>query len=117
VTFIPKPGKPNYTDGRSYHPITVSSFLLKTMNKLVDRYIRDTVLRNCPLTSIPVAYQGGNSTETTLHNIIIRIYNVIKHKEIALGAFLEIEGAFDRTSIGAIVKAANRHGVEPTICR
>jgi hypothetical protein len=39
--FIPKHGKLDYTEAKSYHPISLSSFLLKTMEKLVDRYIRD----------------------------------------------------------------------------
>jgi hypothetical protein len=41
----------------------------------------------------------------------------MEHKEIALGTFLDIEGAFDRTSFAAITKAAERHGVETTIGR
>jgi hypothetical protein len=49
VTFIPKPTKPDYTETNSYHPISLSSFLLKTMEKLVDRHIRDGVLKKYPL--------------------------------------------------------------------
>jgi hypothetical protein len=40
----------------------------------------------------------------------------LSNKQIALGAFLDIEEAFDRTSFEAIAKAANWHGVKPTIC-
>jgi hypothetical protein len=36
------------------------------------------------------------------------------HKEIAIGAFLDIEGAFDRTSFAVITKAAEWHEVEPS---
>jgi hypothetical protein len=35
VTFIPKPGKLDYTEAKTYRPISLSSFLLKTMEKLV----------------------------------------------------------------------------------
>jgi hypothetical protein len=38
-------------------------------------------------------------------------------KELALGAFLDIDRAFDRTSFDTITHAAERHGIEPTICR
>jgi hypothetical protein len=41
----------------------------------------------------------------------------IEYKDIALGAFLDTEGAFDRTSFDTIKQAAERHGIEPTICR
>jgi hypothetical protein len=41
VTFIPKPGNLDYTEGKAYRPISLSSYLLKTMEKLVESHIRD----------------------------------------------------------------------------
>jgi hypothetical protein len=41
----------------------------------------------------------------------------LKHKEIALGAFLDIEGAFNSTTFHAIIEAAREHGLEKTCCR
>ena len=87
------------------------------MAKLVDRHIRDGVLRTCPLHQNQHAYQTGKSTESTLHNVVTRIESATEHKDIALGAFLDIEGAFDRTSLDVIKQAAERHGIEPAICR
>jgi hypothetical protein len=49
VTFIPKPGKLDYTVAKAYHPISLSSFLLKTVEKLVDRHFSDGVLMIHPL--------------------------------------------------------------------
>jgi hypothetical protein len=49
VTFVPKPGKSAYTEAKTYHPISLSFFLLKMMEKLVDRHIRDGVLKEHPL--------------------------------------------------------------------
>jgi hypothetical protein len=43
-TFIPKPGKANYTEAKAYRPISLSSFMLKMMEQLVDRHIRDEIL-------------------------------------------------------------------------
>jgi hypothetical protein len=62
-------------------------------------------------------FQIGKSTETALHNEVIRIENAIKHKDIAFGVFLDIEGAFKRTSFDTIKQAAERHGIEPAVCR
>jgi hypothetical protein len=39
-----------------------------------------------------------------------------KYKELSLEAFLDI-GAFDKTWYDVITQAAERHGIEPTICR
>jgi hypothetical protein len=49
VKFIPKPGKLDYTEVNAYHPISLSSLTLKTMEKLVDRHIRDGALKKYPL--------------------------------------------------------------------
>jgi hypothetical protein len=115
VTFIPKPRKPDYTEAKAYHPISLSSFLLKTMEKLVDMHIRDGALKNYPLHRNQHAYQRGKSIETVLHHVLTHIESAIEHKEIALAAFLDKEGAFDRTSFKVITQAAERHGTEPFV--
>jgi hypothetical protein len=49
--------------------------------------------------------------------VVTCIENAIQYEGIALGAFPDIEGAFDRTSFNTIIQAAGRHGIEPAICR
>jgi hypothetical protein len=45
VTFIPKPGNLKNIDAKSFYLINLSSFLLKTMEKVIDIYIRVGELR------------------------------------------------------------------------
>jgi hypothetical protein len=87
------------------------------MEKLVERHIRDDSLMKYPLHQNQHPYQTGKSTETALNNMVTRIEYGIEHRAMALGAFLDIEGAFDRTSFDIIKQAAERHGIDPTICR
>jgi hypothetical protein len=105
VTFIPMHVKLDYTEAKAYRPISLSSFLLKTMEKLVERHVRDGALKEYPLHRNQHAYQTDKSTETALHNVVILVHieNAIEPKYISLGAFLDIEGAFDRTSFGIIL--------------
>ena len=49
VTFVPKPGKIDYTTAKAFRPISLTSFLLKGLEKLVDRHLRDG-----PLVDIPI---------------------------------------------------------------
>jgi hypothetical protein len=112
VTFIPKPRKLDYTEAEAYRPISLSSFLLKTMENLANRHIRDSALKIHPLHRNQHAYQIGKSAATALHNVVTCIEYAIKHKNIALGAFLDIEGAFD-----IIKQAVEKNGIEPAICR
>lgn len=115
VTFIPKAGRSSYLDPKSYRPISLMSFLLKTQEKLIDKHIRSVVLAQKPIHSNQFAYQPGKSTEVALHHLVEKIEKTFDNKEMALGAFLDIEGAFDNTSFGVIVDAARKHGVENSI--
>jgi hypothetical protein len=122
MELLPQPGgrlepeKSDYNEAKSYRPISLSSFLLKTVEELVDRYIRAGVLKKHPVHRKQHAYQIGKSIETSLHNVVTRIESAIKNKEIAL-AFLDIEGAFNRTSFDITTQAAERHGTGPAMCK
>jgi hypothetical protein len=57
------------------------------------------------------------STETAPFQVVERLEKCLEHKEIALGAFLDIEGTFDNTSFKTITTAARERGLEETCCR
>ncbi|CAG9133891.1 unnamed protein product [Plutella xylostella] len=57
VVFLPKAGKDDYTSPKAYRPISLSSFLLKTLERLCDRYIRDGALSVKPVHPNQHAYQ------------------------------------------------------------
>ena len=115
MVFIPKPGKP-LSQAKSLRPISLMPLILKTLEKLLDRHIKDGVLVERPLHQNQFAYRAGMSTETALFQAVHRLEKSLNHKEIALGAFLDIEGAFDNTSFSAITAARERR-LEETCCR
>lgn len=112
VTFIPKAGRRPSEQPKSYRPISLSSCLLKTMEKIIDRNMRDTVLKESPITKDQFAYQPGISTETALFNLTHRISNTMDNKEVCLGAFLDIMGAFDNTLFESIQESLLKKGVK-----
>jgi hypothetical protein len=87
------------------------------MERLVDRFIRDEMAGTSPLHPNQHAYQAGKSTETALHQLVVRVEKVLDQKETALGVFLDIEGAFNNTSYDSISAAMARHGVNQTVIR
>jgi ribonuclease HI len=112
VVFIPKPGKSSYTDPKSFRPISLMSFILKSLEKLVDRHIRETSLVVSPLHKFQYAYQAGKSTESALHLAVSKFERTVDNKEIGIAAFLDIEGAFDNTSFSAIKLAAEKFHID-----
>jgi hypothetical protein len=54
--------------------------------------------------------------ETALHQLV-RVEKTLEQQEIAVGAFLDIEGAFNNTCYDTTYDALVRHGSEYTIVR
>ena len=117
VVFIPKAGRTVYATPKDFRPISLTSFLLKTMEKILDRHIRDTYITKFPMCSYQFAYQAGKSTDTAHFMLTSKIRKALTNKEIALVAILDIEGAFDNTSLEAIKEAAEKHGIDEICCR
>jgi ribonuclease HI len=117
ATFIPKPGKADYTEPKSFRPISLMSFILKTLERLVDRHIRENALVQNPLHKYQFAYQSGKSTEAALHCLVAKLEKSLDEKEFCLAAFLDIEGAFDNTPFSVIIDSAERHGICPSLTR
>ncbi len=117
VVFIPKPGRGSYTLPKSFRPISLSSFLLKGLERLVERWWREGVLVERPLHNHQHAYQTGRSVETALHCLVGRIEKAIEAKEFALGAFFDIAGAFDSVSFTSMEVALRGRNVEPTLVK
>jgi hypothetical protein len=109
VLFILKPSMNSYSRPRDYSPISLTSFLLKTMERLVDRYLRDEALA-----LVPHAYQVGKSVERALHWLTVRVEKALEQQETALGVFLDIEGAFNNTCYDTMCDALVRHGSDHT---
>jgi hypothetical protein len=117
VVFIPKPGRNSYCGPKDFRPISLTSFLLKTLEMLVDRFLRDEILVFKPLHPNQHAYQAGKSVETALHQLMVQIEKALDQQEVVLGTFLDIEGAFNNTSYDSMCMALARHGVDHTIVR
>ena len=117
VVFIPKPGRNSYCGPKDFRPISLTLFLLKTLERLVDRFLRDETLVSKPLHPNQHAYQAGKSVETALHQLVVQVEKVLDQQELALGVFLDIEGAFNNTSYDSMCVALASLGVERTIVR
>lgn len=115
VVFIPKPGRSDYTNVKSYRPISLTSFMLKTMERVCEREIRDKALQHLPLHRNQHAYSSGKSTESALHSVVAKIEETLQDKGICLGTFIDIEGAFDKTHYTSIGGALKRHGVHTAL--
>jgi hypothetical protein len=114
VVFIPKPVRNSYSGPRDYKPISLTLFLLKTTERLVDRHQGDEVLALVPLHPNQHAYQAGKLAKTALHQLVVWVEKVLDQQETALGIILDIEGAFNNICYDAMCDALVSHGSEYT---
>jgi hypothetical protein len=82
VVFLPKPGRNYYCGPKDLRPINLTSFLLKTTERLVDRLLRDEFLVLRPLHPNQHAYQAGKSVETA-HQLVVWVEKALDRQEIA----------------------------------
>lgn len=112
VAFIPKPGKDNYDDPKSYRPISLMSFVLKALEKIIEGRIRNINIRKKPLQRAQHAYQKGKGTDTAIHDLTTFIDKAKQSKESCLVVSIDIAGAFDNTSTELMLRAADNHDIE-----
>lgn len=117
VVFIPKPGKGSYERASSWRPISLTSFLLKTLERLIDWYIRKPPLIGRLKKSNQFAYMRNVSTEAALHQIVSRIEKALDVKEYCMALFLDVKGAFNEIGVDNIIRALRRFEVHPTCTR
>lgn len=117
VVFIPKPGKEDYTSPKSFRPISLTSSLLKGLERLIDRHMKERMETTCNIHGSQHAFQQGKSTETALHEIVSLIEDTFANKEYLIATFMDIAGAFDNASFDAAIKSVVDHGFDITIAR
>ena len=105
IAFLPKPGKSDYSEPKSFRPISLLSFLFKTVERLVYWEMEETVLKDKPLCKSQHAYSKGRSTETALSSLVDRIESSIFRGQLCLTVGLDCSGAFDNLEYDDMITA------------
>ena len=115
TVFIPKPGKTDYALAKSYRPISLMSFMVKTLERLIFWHVQDEHMVRHPINDNIYSYREGVSTETALHKVVYKIETALAHKEFAMAVFLDISGAFSNIATDGIIRTFASKGVEVEI--
>ena len=113
--FIPKPGKDSYMDKKSYRMITLSSFQLKWMERLVLWYLERNKQVQSKTNKRQFGFKPGVSCETALHQLVKRVEKALENQEYAVGVFLDIQNAFPTVAMDSISRALQALGVNAGI--
>lgn len=94
VTFIPKEGKKDYGNAKAYRPITLSNFLLKGLERVIQWYINEKIIKT-PLYA-QHAYTVGKSCDTAISEVVDFVEKNTLRGQHVLAVSLDCSGAFDR---------------------
>ncbi len=115
VVFIPKTGKDNYAVAKAYRPITLSNFLLKGLERIIQWYLLDHVLKE-PLYR-QHAYTKGRSCDTALSTFVNDVESAINTGQFLLAVSLDCSGAFDNIYYDSARESMRRKSIPDNIIR
>ena len=111
VVYIPKVGKDDYSIAKSFRPISLMNYLLKGLESLsLSLSLSDTALEDHLLHIKPHGFQKGKSTEIAISITVNIIEKHILNGEHCMGAFLDIQAAFNLIALEHIKVALLKHG-------
>ena len=114
VIFACKGGDRDLNDPRSFRPISLTSFLFKTQERINGWWCEDEGLDEA-MHKNQFAFRKGRSTEQAISITVDRIEKGLGDKEFVLLLLLDIRGAFDNIKTESIISAMSRAGIPKEI--
>ncbi|KAL5255392.1 hypothetical protein ACHWQZ_G010824 [Mnemiopsis leidyi] len=105
--FLPKPRKTDYFNPKSFRTITLAPVPLKWMERIILWHMEVDLKIYSNLSKKQFGFRRGSSTIAAVHKLVRKLEFAILNQGMALGTFLDIEGAFDNISFDSIEEALN----------
>ena len=105
--FLPKPGKTDYFNPKSFRTITLAPVPLKWMERIILWHMEVDLKIYSNLSKKQFGFRRGSSTIAAVHKLVRKLEFAILNQGMALGTFLDVEGAFDNVSFDSIEEALN----------
>jgi hypothetical protein len=91
-----------------FRPISLCSYFLKSLERLVLWNIESTTLTADPLSSAQHAFRRDYSTDTALTAVVNKLEQGLLNQKITLAVYLDISGAFNNLSFDSALSALRR---------
>ena len=101
----PQTRKESYFEAKSFRTITLPSFQLKWLERLILYHINEDNNVQAKLSTSQYGFRAGVSAETALHEVVRPVEHCLVRKKPVLGIFLDIVGAFDNVTFRSFVAA------------
>ena len=110
VIFLPKPEKPTYAVPKAWRPISLMSFMMKILEKLLLWEFEDTCLSRKSLDHGQHGFRRGRSCDSCLSVVYQEVEHALIKKHYAVAVYLDIEGCYDNIQNERISQAMRKRG-------
>ena len=117
VVFIKKPDKANYLDPGSYRPITISSYIGKLLERILESRIREFCGVQDIIDECQEGFRPKRSTTRYLFKMMTSLTEAKKKKLTSMILFLDFRKAFDSVWLNGLVVKLHRYGVRGFILK
>ena len=107
----------DYGDVGSFRPISLTQFVFKTMEHIVEWSLREHANNFGTISPMQHAYSGSKGTNTALSTLVNMIESSILRGKFCLVISVDIKGAFDNLSNLAIENALKAANYPPIMIR
>ena len=115
VIFIPKNNKPSYDEPKAFRPISLMNYFMKIMEKMLLWRMEDTNLRLHPLEGEQHGFTKARSCDSAITVALSYLEYPLMHKEVAVMALLDFEGAYDSLQNSSMIRALRRKHTDERI--
>ena len=112
VSFIKKSDKETYMKPGSFRPITVSSYIGKGLERIIERRLRKFCDTFNVLDEEQEGFRPERSTNRYLYKLISSLHEAKQKRLNAILLCIDLEKAFDSVWIPALIVKLNRIGIE-----
>ena len=113
--FIPKQGKKDRADPKSFRPISLTSFLFKTLEKIIQRKLDLDGIYPHKISPHQHGFRSNRSTDTALSQFINGVEKSLENNEYHVAVLLDIKGAFDHMQPSLALDKLKAWGTDPGI--
>lgn len=110
VIFLAKPDKPSYFLPKAWRPISLMSFGMKILEKLLLWEFEDTCLSLQPLQTEQNGFRKGRNCDSCLTVVYQEVEHALIKKHYSVAVYLDIEGCYDNIQNVSMSQALRARG-------
>ena len=111
VTFIKKADKKTYLDPGSYRPLTISCYIGKVLERILEQRLKAHCNINDIIDDAQEGFLPGRNTSRYLYKMLSSLHEIKRRKMTAFILLIDFEKAFDSVPIPCLIIKLHNNGV------